>query len=144
MTLAIVLALAAGVLVAVSRQVNGRLSLSAGALGASFWNHAVGFLALTFAGSVLWLGGPAPLIPAGAGEAHWTAYLAGPLGVVFVALGSVAVTRIGAMWTTSLLLAAQMTTGLTIDTLRDAGSSPLIAATGVMTIASGLVLAARR
>ena len=64
MMLAVVFACLAGVLVGVSRQVNGRLSLSTSPLVASFWNHLVGLAALTLAG--LAMGG---LFPPGAGEA---------------------------------------------------------------------------
>ena len=46
MILPILMAFTAGVLVAVSRQVNGRLSLSTSALVSSFWNHVVGFVVL--------------------------------------------------------------------------------------------------
>ena len=39
------MALLAGVCISLSRQVNGRLALSKGALTASFWNHVVGLVA---------------------------------------------------------------------------------------------------
>lgn len=92
MTLPILLACLAGVLVGVSRQVNGRLSLSTSPLIASFWNHVVGFVALSILG--LSVGG---LIPAGAADAPWHAYLGGSIGVVFVAAGSWLIARIGAV-----------------------------------------------
>ena len=37
------LALVAGLLVSLSRQINGRLSLSTSPMESSFWNHIVGF-----------------------------------------------------------------------------------------------------
>ena len=47
MTLWIAMAFLGGVLVSLSRQVNGRLSLSNSPLIASLWNHLVGFVVLT-------------------------------------------------------------------------------------------------
>ena len=46
MLTAISFALLAGVLVGLSRQLNGRLSLSTTPLISSFWNHAIGFALL--------------------------------------------------------------------------------------------------
>ena len=45
------LAFAAGLLVSLSRQLNGRLALATSPLVSSFWNHAVGLAALALAGS---------------------------------------------------------------------------------------------
>ena len=53
MTLFIIYAIGAGVLVGLSRQLNGRLALSTSPLIASFFNHAVGFVFLTVLGLVL-------------------------------------------------------------------------------------------
>ena len=60
----VLLACLGGILVGLSRQLNGRLSISTTPLIASFWNHAVGFVVLTCLG--LFVGG---LLPAGAAEA---------------------------------------------------------------------------
>jgi transporter family-2 protein len=141
----IVLALLGGVLIGVSRQINGRLSLASGAMGASFWNHWVGFAALTLCFGVLAMAGD-DLLPAAERltGAPWTVYLAGPLGVLFVALGSVALLRIGAMKTAMLMIAGQMTAGLAIDLLRGAGGAPAASLIGVALIATGVALAARR
>ncbi|MGO7424149.1 DMT family transporter, partial [Rhizobium ruizarguesonis] len=64
MTVFILLACLGGVLVGLSRQLNGRLSISTTPLIASFWNHAIGFAVLTCLG--LFAGG---LLTAGAAEA---------------------------------------------------------------------------
>lgn len=79
----IAMAFTGGVFVALSRQVNGRLSLSNSPLIASFWNHIVGFGVLTVIGLIV--GG---LIPPGAADAPWLAFIGGPIGVVFIASGS--------------------------------------------------------
>ena len=104
------LALLAGILVSLSRQINGRLAVSTSPLRASLWNHVVGLAVLTFMGLVL--GGLLP--PADAGIPWW-AWLGGPLGVVFVASGSWLIARIGAANTALLVIASQMVTGVLLD-----------------------------
>lgn len=135
----VALATLAGVLVGVSRQVNGRLSLSTSPLVSSFWNHAVGFGLLTVIG--LGLGG---LIPASAAAAPWYAYVGGPLGVVFVAAGSWLIPRIGATNTALLIIGGQMISGVALD-LMSAAPKPLLAsAAGVAMILAGMALTQRR
>lgn len=139
MTIAIVFALTAGILVSLSRQLNGRLALSTTALTASFWNHAVGFAALTLLG--LGIGG---LWPEGALDAPWYAYLGGTIGVIFVASGSWLVARIGATNTALLVIGGQMVSGVVLDALRGASSNTLLTALGVALILGGMVLTSRR
>lgn len=138
MSAMILFALLAGVLVAVSRQINGRLSLSTSPLIASFWNHIVGFVALTALG--LALGG---LIPPGAADAPWHAYLGGPIGVVFVAAGSWLIPRIGAVNTALLVIGGQMVSGVALDLLRDAPMTLWASALGVVLILAGMALTQR-
>jgi len=109
------LALLAGILVSLSRQINGRLAVSTSPLRASLWNHVVGLAVLTFMGLVL--GGLLP--PADAGIPWW-AWLGGPLGVVFVASGSWLIARIGAANTALLVIAGQMVTGVLLDMITGA------------------------
>ncbi|WP_428424982.1 DMT family transporter [Pararhizobium sp.] len=139
MTPFILCASLAGILIALSRQLNGRLSLSTSPLIASFWNHAVGFGLLTIIG--LSIGG---LIPAGALDAPWYAYLGGTVGVVFVASGSWLITRIGAMNTALMIIGGQMTGGVVINLLKSATSAFWLASLGVVLIMSGMVIAQRR
>ncbi|MBP1805745.1 DMT family transporter [Rubellimicrobium aerolatum] len=135
----ILMAVGAGVLIGLSRQVNGRLSLTKGALGASFWNHLVGFLALVLAALGLWMRAGGPLLPAGLGEVPAFAWAGGTLGVVFVASGSWLVSRLGAASTAMLVIAGQMVSGALIDTLRGAEGAPL-RALGVAVILAGVAL----
>ncbi|MGF6174525.1 DMT family transporter [Ensifer sp. 4252] len=139
MTLPILLACLAGVLVGVSRQVNGRLSLSTSPMIASFWNHIVGFVALTILG--LSIGG---LIPAGAADAPWHAYLGGSIGVVFVAAGSWLIARIGAVNTALLVIGGQMVSGVALDLLRGTSATFVASALGVTLILAGMALTQRR
>ncbi|WP_099864455.1 DMT family transporter [Pararhizobium haloflavum] len=139
MTLNILFACLAGLLVGVSRQVNGRLSLSTSPLIASFWNHLVGFVALTAFGFAV--GG---LIPPGAADAPWHAYVGGPIGVIFVAAGSWLIPRIGAINTALLVIGGQMVSGVVLDALRTPSPAFLASALGVALILSGMALTHRR
>ncbi|MBA8880067.1 DMT family transporter [Phyllobacterium myrsinacearum] len=139
MTLFILLACLAGVLVGVSRQLNGRLSMSTSPLVASFWNHAVGFAILTVLG--FFVGG---LLPSGAGNAPWYAYLGGPVGVIFVAAGSWAISRIGAVNTALLIIGGQMVSGVILDFLQSAPASLWASTFGVALILGGMTISRRR
>jgi len=138
-TVFILLACLGGILVGLSRQLNGRLSISTTPLIASFWNHAIGFCVLTVLG--LFVGG---LLPAGAAEAPWYAYLGGPIGVIFVAAGSWAIARIGAVNSALLIIGGQMVTGVALDYVSAAPASFWANATGIVLIIGGMVLSRRR
>ena len=139
MIIPILAAFAAGLLVILSRQVNGRLSMSTTPLISSFWNHFVGFVFLTVVGLVL--GG---LIPANIAEMPWWIYTGGAIGVVFVASGSWLITRIGAVNSTLLVIAGQMVFGLIFDLLRGAPVTVWAAASGVVLILAGMWLTQRQ
>ena len=135
----VVMSILAGVLIGLSRQVNGRLSLTKGALGASFWNHLVGALALVVAALAAWVLWNGPLVPPGLAEAPLPAWAGGPLGVLFVAAGSWLVARIGAANTALLVIAGQMVSGALLDTLREAEGAP-VRALGVIVILLGVAI----
>lgn len=139
MTLAIFYALLAGILVSLSRQFNGRLSLSTSALIASFWNHVVGFAVLTALG--LAIGG---LWPEGALSAPWYAYFGGTMGVIFVASGSWLIARIGAINTAMLVIGGQMVSGVLLDLIRGANDNLLASVAGVAMIIAGMALTQKR
>ena len=139
MIVSIVFACLAGILVGLSRQLNGRLAVSSTPLIASFWNHIVGFVALTALGLVI--GG---LIPPGASDAPWHAYIGGPIGVVFVAAGSWLIARIGAVNTALLVIGGQMVSGVLLDLVRQVPSTLWASALGVVLILAGMALTQRR
>lgn len=135
MAVYLALALLAGMLVSVSRAVNGRLSLSTSPLRASLWNHVVGFAllsALALALGGLWTGA-APSPPA-------LAWIGGPLGVLFVASGSYLIPRIGAVATALLVIAGQMISGVVLDFARGLDASVDLRALGVALILAGMYL----
>lgn len=138
MTLAILVTLLAGVLVGLSRQLNGRLSLSTSALGASFWNHLVGFVGMTILSLAL-----GRLLVPWTLDAPWYAYLGGPVGVLFVTASSWAIGRIGALNTALLIITGQMVCGLLIDILREQISSSWLGGLGVALIITGILVSRR-
>lgn len=139
MILWISMAFAGGVFVALSRQINGRLSLSNSPLIASFWNHIVGFVVLTLLG--LAVGG---LLPEGAADAPWYAFIGGPIGVVFIASGSWLIPRIGAVNTALLVISGQMVSGVVLDLFSNQPPKIWASALGVLLILAGMALTQRR
>lgn len=129
------LAFLAGVLVVLSRQINGRLSLHTSAMESSFWNHIVGAVVITLAALIfggLFAGEPA--------AAPWWAYLGGTIGVVFIAASSWLITRVGAAQTALLIIAGQMISGVVIDLWMGAPGSATARVAGVALILAGMVL----
>ncbi|MBJ3783600.1 DMT family transporter [Devosia sediminis] len=131
-------AFAVGLLIILSRQVNGRLSLSSTALISSFWNHFVGFVALTALGLVI--GG---LIPDNLATIPWWVFTGGAIGVVFVASGSWLITRIGAVNSTLLVISGQMVTGVLLDYLRGVPINLWVSLLGIILIFAGMALTQR-
>ena len=138
MTVVALLAFAAGALVVVSRQINGRLSLHGSALEASFWNHAVGAAVLSL--SALAFGG---LFAGQPWAAPWWAYLGGPVGVAFIALSSWLVARIGAAQTALYVIAGQMVSGVALDLWMGAPGDGWARILGVGLILAGALVSGR-
>ena len=139
MIIPIVFAFSAGLLIILSRQVNGRLSLSSTPMISSFWNHIVGFVVLTVLGLII--GG---LIPTNIAEIPWWVFSGGAIGVVFVASGSWLITRIGAVNSTMLVISGQMVSGVVFDLLRGAPVTLWASALGVILIIAGMALTQRK
>lgn len=130
------IAILGGVLVSLSRQINGSLSLYTSALHSSYWNHMVGFVFLTAIGIVF--GGLFAGDPWGA---PWWAYLGGPIGFVFIAASSWAVLRIGAAQTAMLIIAGQMISGVVVDIAIGAAGNTTARIIGVSLILAGMLVA---
>ncbi len=130
------IAILGGVLVSLSRQINGRLSLSLSALHASYWNHLIGLIAVTAFGVVF--GG---LLTGDPWGAPWWAYLGGPIGFVFIAASSWAITRIGAAQTALLIIAGQMIFGVIVDVALGTSGNTVARIVGVALILAGMVIA---
>ncbi|WP_047452895.1 DMT family transporter [Rhizobium rhizogenes] len=131
MLLFVSLALLNGVLIGTSRAINGHLGKKVGPLRTSLWNHAVGFIFLSlliglFYRSDLAVGTGVPA----------NAWLGGVLGVIFVALNSHIIPRLGASKTTSLVVAAQMLASVAIDSF----GKPVSSATVVILAGAALII----
>ncbi|WP_174804090.1 DMT family transporter [Martelella limonii] len=139
MIAAILYATVTGVLVVLSRQVNGRLSLSTSPMTSSFYNHLVGFVVMS--AILIALGGLWPRSLAGI-PVH--AFLGGPLGVIFVAAGSWVIPKIGAVNTAVLIIGGQMIAGAAMDMADGITASPLLRLSGLLLILAGILLAQAR
>lgn len=139
MIVAIFYAVVTGLLVILSRQVNGRLSLSTSPMASSFYNHLVGFIVMSAV--LLAVGG---FWPASFSDIPSYVYLAGPLGVIFVAAGSWVVPKIGAVNTAVLIIGGQMIAGAAMDMADGATGAPVLRLSGLVLILAGIVLAQAR
>ncbi|OUD09137.1 hypothetical protein BVC71_10555 [Marivivens niveibacter] len=135
-----IMAFAGGILVGLSRQVNGRLALSTSAMESSFWNHAVGFVFLCVI--VLIFGGLMPTQHAF--DVPLIAYAGGMVGVVFIAASSWIIARIGAAQTAVLVIAGQMVSGVALDIILDNAGNPIARTAGVALILTGIFLGRRK
>lgn len=105
------LAFSGGLLVGLSRQINGRLSLSTSPLESSFWNHAVGFAVLCVIALTIGWSHPQDDLA----DIPLSAYLGGAVGVIFIASSSWLIARIGAAQTAVLVIAGQMVSSVILD-----------------------------
>lgn len=130
------LAILGGVLVSLSRQLNGSLSMYTSALHSSYWNHIVGLAFITAIGVIfggLFIGDP--------WGAPWWAYLGGPIGFIFIAASSWAVLKIGAAQTAMLIIAGQMISGVVLDVLLGTAGNTAARIIGVALILAGMLVA---
>jgi bacterial/archaeal transporter family-2 protein len=84
------------------------------------------------------------LIPPGAADAPWLAFIGGPIGVVFIASGSWLIPRIGAVNTALLVISGQMVSGVVLDLFGDHPPKLWASALGILLIFAGMVLTQRR
>ena len=139
MILLISAACSAGILVGMSRQINGRLSLSTTPLIASACSHIIGFVGLSAFG--ISLGG---LFPPGAVSAPWYAYLGGMFSVLYVLSGSWVIVRIGAAHAAFLIVSGQMLSGVVLDIFQAANGQSWELGVGIALILIGIALVHRR
>ena len=128
------LAFAAGLLVGLSRQINGRLSLSTSPLESSFWYHAVGFAVLCVIALSIGWSHPQD----GLADIPLTAYAGGAVGVVFIASSSWLIARIGAAQTAVLVIAGQMVSSVILDIAMGTAGIAWARTLGVTLILAGI------
>ncbi|EJK85326.1 DMT family transporter [Rhizobium sp. AP16] len=138
MLLFVSLALLNGILIGTSRAINGHLGKKVGPLRTSLWNHAIGFIFLSLLIGLFYRSDFA----VGTGVPA-NAWLGGVLGVIFVALNSHVIPRLGASKTTSLVVAAQMLASIVIDSFdRPVSGATVVTLTGAALIIVGVWLSA--
>ena len=132
-------ALLAGIFVGLSRQINGRLSLSTSAMESSFWNHIVGLAFITV--TALLIGG---LFTGTPHDTPWWTYLGGPSGVLFIAAGNWLIARIGAAQTALLIIAGQMISGAVLDIVLGNAGNSIARTLGIALIIGGMWVGQRK
>jgi len=135
MLTSILIALAGGAAVGMSRSINGRLTMDRGAFRASFWNHFIGFALLSVFVVFFERQGLALL-----GQVPAWAFTGGMVGAVFVAISSYVFPRIGAARSALLIIGGQMIAGLAIDYLRGTAQFSIGQPAGVALILFGIYL----
>lgn len=132
---AVLIALAGGAAVGMSRSINGRLTMDRGAFTASAWNHWIGFLLLTVYVQFFHRIG-LPLIA----DVPVFYLTGGVIGACFVVISSYVFPRIGAARSGLLIIGGQMITGLIIDLARGTAEFHIGQPAGVALILLGIYL----
>lgn len=132
----VVLAVLNGVVIGISRSVNGRLSIDLGPFKASLWNHVVGFVFLVAV--MVGMGDSNFDVPR---DAPAPAYVGGFVGALFVAVNSYVLPRIGVAKTALLVIGGQMITGVLIDHRSRGAVSTVAQFVGVAIIVLGVYVA---
>ncbi|WP_258190823.1 DMT family transporter [Photobacterium angustum] len=136
MTLVIFLALLNGCCISFCRVLNGRLSQDTSAFYASFWNHVVGFIFLSF---VVYFSSTVPVKTIM--DAPVIAWLGGVMGALFVALNSYVLSKVGATLTVILVITGQLLTGVVWDAISNGVElTPLL---GILCILMGILVTKR-
>ncbi|KJG02334.1 DMT family transporter [Photobacterium angustum] len=136
MTLVIFLAVLNGCCISFCRVLNGRLSQDTSAFYASFWNHVVGFIFLSF---VVYFSSTVPVKTIM--DAPVIAWLGGVMGALFVALNSYVLSKVGATLTVILVITGQLLTGVVWDAISNGVElTPLL---GILCILMGILVTKR-
>lgn len=112
MTTFIFLALLNGCCISFCRIINGRLAQDSSAVNASLFNHAVGFIFLSF---IVYFTSSVQVTTIM--DAPLSLWSGGVIGALFVTLNSYVLSRIGATLTATLVIAGQLLTGVILDAL---------------------------
>lgn len=135
--LAVVLALASGATIVISRTINAQLAKVQGPMRSTVMNYVTG-LTGTFA-LMLLLGRSEPLWTAPAISSNWFMYLGGSFGVMLIMLLNLTVNRVPSLAMTLLQFTGQIFTSLLLDLLLMGGFSWQSAVGGAL-VALGLCL----
>jgi transporter family-2 protein len=109
----IFLAILNGVLIGISRSINGRLSIHLDPFRASYWNHLGGFIFLSMIAGILLFKDSSQFEITS--DIPLYTYLGGFFGTLFVAVNSYVFPRLGAFKTVLLVISGQMISSLVLD-----------------------------
>ncbi|MFN8125699.1 MAG: DMT family transporter [Candidatus Nanopelagicales bacterium] len=140
----VLLAVSAGLGIAVQQAINGRVAVATRQpLAATLTNFVVGFSGLLL---VCVVGVTLGLIDVGEWPTEWWWYLGGPIGVLFIALAAWAVHALGVLVFGLLSIAGQLLGSVLIDTLAPTGDAALgwPQWLGLVLVAAAVLLAQRR
>lgn len=132
MTLYLILALANGVCIALSRILNGQLSVSQGAFKTSYINHLIGFIFLSVL--ILILFEPPQL-----DTENIALYSGGVIDALYVAVNSAVMSKLGSTNAIILVISGQMLFSVLLDSSLQSGGL-MLKVTGVTLIVAGIAL----
>jgi transporter family-2 protein len=136
MTTFIILALLNGCCISFCRILNGRLAQGSSAINASFWNHTIGFIFLSF---IVYF--TPSISDTSILDVPLSLLSGGIIGALFVVLNSYVLSRIGATLTTTLVIAGQLLTGFTLDVISN--GIELIQLFGILSILTSVLILKR-
>ncbi len=144
-SLAVLLAVAAGVFVGLQAPVNARLSREVGNLQAATVSFAIGTLALILVAS-LSSGGLSSI--GSIGKVPWWALIGGVLGAFYVTVALITVRTLGLSALTAIVVTGQLTIAVVVDRFgllglsrQHIGASRIV---GLVFLLAGVVLVVRR
>jgi transporter family-2 protein len=133
--LAVVVALVAGLAIAVQQAINGRVGAAARNAWTAAWvNFTLGTVMLSAVLGVAW--GLTEFDPGTLPSGPWWVYLGGTIGVLFIAAAAWVVQRLGVLLFALLTITGQLTGALLLDWLAPAAGVPVR-----VTLVIGVVLA---
>jgi len=136
----IVIALLNGCFIGLSRVLNGRLNQDKGPFIASFYNHLIGTLILTLVVGIIGLSSNTSWNYISITNQHWSLYLGGVIGALYVVINSHIITEIGALKAALLVISGQMLTGVMLGLGELTWFSALMQFGGVALIIVGIYL----
>lgn len=134
MSLYIFLGLLNGVCIAISRILNGQLSIYNGAFRASFINHIGGFAFLSLLALMFF--SPPQL----GDESDIVVYAGGMIGALYVAINSFVIAKLGSTNAIILVISGQMLFSLLLDSIADNSDGLLMKILGVTLIILGVTM----
>jgi bacterial/archaeal transporter family-2 protein len=129
------LAFSNGIIVSITRALNGRLSVYMSPFRASLWNHIIGAIVLTpfaiysFESSTQQIQ-----------DLHLWMLMGGLLGCLFVALSSTVFSRLGALLTALLVVVGQLLFGQVIEAVIKHETPSFSQIVGSLLVVSGVIL----